>query len=235
MAKYFSKSVRVYFEAYDPGTALTRSGMTLAAPALDVTSITDAAERQIPDIRKDAVELVGWFDDGSDALDKALGTLLGNATARPLSYLISSTVGGVGYAGTAYFLGEQAPSELAGAVRLEGNFRPDQAWQRGAHFGERQLIASGATGSGTVDNSAATTNGGTAFYHVFSVTGIGTGTGRLQVEHSTDGTSWTGILELNGFTAGTAGVVAMAGTLNRYTRLTSQNGSLNCAAVLIRS
>ena len=83
----------------------------------------------------------------------------------------------------------------------------------------------GTAYGGTVDGAAASTNGGAAYLHLFS---IGGGTATFAVEDSTDGsTGWAAVAGLS-FTASSTAVAervatATGATIKRYTRASCTN------------
>jgi hypothetical protein len=81
----------------------------------------------------------------------------------------------------------------------------------------KATAAGSGTATSTVDNAVATSNGGAAFLHAFS---IGSGTATVIVEHSTDNATFASITggTFAAFSAATSERITLTGTINRYTR-----------------
>lgn len=81
--------------------------------------------------------------------------------------------------------------------------------------------APGTTNQTSVDNLAATTNGGAAILHVTTVTGGGNCV--VKIQHSTDNSTWADLITFTTATAATyeRKELAFGTTVNRYTRATA--------------
>lgn len=227
--------MRVYFGGYDIGTATTRVAMFLGVDSLDPTSFPDGAERVLRGVRRDRVEWAGLFDN-DNSHDAAMSSLIGSGTNNVFSLLIGTGAGSIAYVGTALLTLGKPTGEVAGLVRQEGAFQPDNQLLRGVHYGSatNYNFLSGGN-SGTHDNTTATTAGGTLFMHAFG--SVTTGSGTVQLEDSADGTTFVaiGTLILT-ITARTAQRVNIGGTIRRYTRFAvSGTGTLGIALILVRA
>jgi hypothetical protein len=90
-----------------------------------------------------------------------------------------------------------------------------------------------ATGTGSAyDGAAASTNGGAAYLHVFSVTA---GTATVIVEDSANASSWATIATFTAASAGTAERQSIAGTIRQYTRYNISGGTAVIAVNLHRA
>lgn len=229
MAKLLTRDTRVYIGGYDPGASTTRWVFSLEAPALDPTAITDAAERVAADIRKDAFEWAGIFDDSANDADAAAVAMIGSSTNNVVSVFLGTATGSLAYAGTALMITHRALGSLGDMVRYEIGFALDQAIERGVHYG-LPTAESGGWDTGSVDNAVLTTGGGSWYLHIIS------GSGTVGLQDSADGTSFANIGTITGITGKIARKTALTGTIRRYTRVDVSTGtSLLLTSVLVRS
>ncbi|MGH3848414.1 MAG: hypothetical protein ACRDRT_01700, partial [Pseudonocardiaceae bacterium] len=78
------------------------------------------------------------------------------------------------------------------------------------------LSAETTSGNGTsIDNAAASTTGGVGHLHVSAATA---GPHVIKVQHSVDNSVWADLITFASVTGATQERVAIAGTVNRYTR-----------------
>src|SRR3990167_5647794 len=138
MAKKYSKDVAIYYDGYDIGTSMTSMQLSIAVDALDPTSLGDSAERVLADIRKDALEVSGLFDDDSMALDAAVA-LIGSSTGI-FSVSFGTAKGDISYVGTAFFKQFKPAAKIGDLVKLEGAFKPMQLLQRGKLTLPKEII-----------------------------------------------------------------------------------------------
>jgi len=227
MAYFWTRDLRFYWGGYDPGSHTTRLVLGLEAEPLDRTSFGDGAERTQSGLRRDTVTWAGLFDDGADAMDVAAATLVGTSTNNVMSFLIGTATGDVAYSGTVVQLDVKTPSDIRDLVRQEASFKPDQAWDRGKHFGPVSTLlgTGGPNVTGSIDNSALSTGSATWYIHFISVAG---GTSTIFLQDSADGTSFAALGTLVG-TGKIARKITVGsgadGTVRRYTRVSENNAT----------
>ena len=234
MAKKLSSDVRVYYGQYDLSPEATSIAIALAVEPLDPTALQDSAERALSGLRKDTVEYSGLFDDSGTGMDAAQAALTATGTAV-FSVLIGTGTGDRAYAGTAYLLAAKSPAAIADLVKQEAVLKPDQAWDRGVHFGPSISKPSSAqVTSGTLDNAALSTAGGVGYFHIFAVS---SGTINCNFQESAIGTTWTSILSGTLLvTEGTSARLPITGTIQRYTRVSLDGTGIGTAmGILVRS
>lgn len=221
MAKYFSKSIEVALGGYLIGSATTRIDVIIDAEALDITAFQDSGERVTPGIRRDEVRMGGYFDDGTSidlAGPSAVGTL-----RETLSVVIGSAEGSRVYAGTGMLTIYTNPGAIAGIVAYDAVYKPDGSLKKAqflSKFTTLVFTANGeSTNSGSLDNGAATTAGGTLFAHLTAVAAGGTAGTQLQfqLQDSADGVSFANVDSVTLSTV-TATALALSGTIRRYIR-----------------
>jgi hypothetical protein len=162
------------------------------------------------------IGLNGMFSGGVDEIDEALNELLGSIANTP----VIVAPNGYGIGKSAFGLGAQQSSyEITGsigdvvAVSTQFQSKVDS----GGRSGKLLTPGTSATGNQTsVDNGAATTNGGYALLSVTETAGGAT----VTVQDSADNTAWATIATFAAAGAGTptSEYVAITGTIRRYTR-----------------
>jgi hypothetical protein len=225
VAKYFSKDVRFYVGAFNPGPDTTNATIELTAPALDVTGFEDSSERSIIGRRSDGITWSGFVDDstgtstgGMEAAAFKLMSSAGlpSATNNVVSMLIGSATGGRAYVGTALLITVSDPVSLADTVKMEVTFAPDQVLDTGVHFGTYTKTGSGSTTA--IDHGAITTGTNRWYLTVLGGT-YGTGTTKVTLKHGTSAACTIGILgTVKGINGQSTHVVTFAGATQRYIR-----------------
>ena len=235
MTKKIASDVRVYFGSYDLGTATTSISIALEAKALDPTALTDTAERALAGMRGDAVTWAGLFDDATSA-DAAGSALIATGTAV-LSVLVGTGTGNRAYVGTVYLLAAKPASNIGDLVKEELMLKPDSNWGIGKVTQAKRWGTTTWTSS-TIDDGAVSTAGGDMYLHMFTYSSGSTLT--INLDHSTDGTSWTVATSATLTTIGSR-KLSFAGTLNRYIRFgvstlgTGAFGTVEIAQVYVRN
>lgn len=161
----------------------------------------------------------GFFDDAALASSAAVKALAGLSKVAMVG-LEGATVG-VGFIGfkgamEAKFNRVASRGELH---KVNAEFAGDGIVEEGALLTAGAVTITADTNGSTVDNAAATTNGGAVYLEVVNLTLGSASALAVKVQHSTDGSSWS---DKQAFTAVTAAPaaerIAITGTVNRYRR-----------------
>ncbi len=221
----------MYYAGYNPGTATTQAGVSLAVEALDPTSLGDAAEVRIAGLRTDGFSWSGIFDN-DQSINQAAGSLLGSGT-NVMSVYFGTGTGSVAYCGEAHLLDAPVPLALRGLVMQEATFQRDGGPIDRCAILSVEGTATGSGNTGTVDNSTLNGTGGTLYVHVFTFSG---GTGSIILQDSADGTTYAAVTNMSYSVTGTgATALGTSGTIRRYRRLiegTGTSGSFSYSAAL---
>lgn len=227
MTKRYSRHVQVFFGGYDPGTATTQFEVAIEQPGLDTTSMGDAAERMIANIRADTFTWAGWYDDGSAGMNEAGSAYIGTVGTHTVKSVMIGTISGtlstaIGYSGQVLQTVWKAPVSINELVRQSAEFSVNQAVDRGGAILLESIAATATGNTNAHDHGGATTGTGTLYLHV--VGGVfgtdGTATGTVHLDHSTSGTgTWTSIATLGAIGSVNSYLGTWSGTLRRYTRL----------------
>jgi hypothetical protein len=217
VAKQTGIGANLYVDEYDLSGDVGAVGtIGSSRTQLDVTGINKDFMERLPGLGDGQISYTGFYNPaGAHAVLAPIGT-----AAQHVTVTLGTAVG----AGAASLHGVEVNFD-----KTRGNdgslvFSTEALSHAGFGTEWGFLLTAGkatAAGSGTatstVDNAVATSNGGAAFLHAFS---IGSGTATVIVEHSTDNATFASITggTFAAFSAATSERITLTGTINRYTR-----------------
>lgn len=230
MAGFRSDAVQFFVAGSELGTATTKASVRLVNTPLDITAFLNNAERQNPNIRSDAIEWAGFFDDADKSIDGLMSGSIGTV-GDVVSFAVGTATGNRSYNGVVQWRSAGISARIKDMVRVDSVWQPDQSLTPGKHFGKPVTIVAGTgIAVGSIDDSALSTGTGTFYVHVTGYAGGSTAAFTLFLAHSTDGTTFANkasyIATATGSTA-----IAFTGTLNRYTDLDSNLSSAGTVRV----
>lgn len=220
-----SKLSRLYLNAEHISFALSNISCQGERSLGTTTSVLDLGYRGIPGLMEGALNLQGSFDDvpgvgvgAHDVIQSTIGVDNGAlATGCPSGFAI----------GNPAFIcnGDPSSYSVESAISDAVKFRFEATGNDGIDWGV-VLHANDAVGLGTVndtsvDNTAAlspTLNGGVAALHVSAVSGTGSPTATVKIQHSTDNITFPDLITFTAATAKTFEYKTVTGTVNRYIR-----------------
>lgn len=190
----------------------------------ETTVFGHTAKQYVPGLEDSTVSFSGRFDsnttDDTLSFSYKIDSLLRQetqATVMPrgdglgeLCYLVRGIV-------TSQSI-EASVDDIA-AVELE--MQNTNGLQRGVvlHPLGSQTTTDTTTGTTPVDNSTASTKGATAVLHVTNVTGTGSPSLDVKVQHSTDENTWADLITFGSKTAKGSEFASATGTVNRYLKV----------------
>lgn len=217
MAFSHGSKAHIYANGYNLTSYLRSITAPASADTHGVTTFGATAKAYIPGLKDATLSVEGVYDGATDAVDQVLQAALGG-TSTIWSWCLADDVFGNPCYGfdsieTSYEI--DTPVDDVAVVSAEAQSKVGM---------ERAIIhqiltSETATGNGnTVDNGAATTNGGVGYIQVTAISGAGASlTGKVQ--HSTDDITYVDLVTFTAVTAAhNAQRVAVTGTVNRYTR-----------------
>ncbi|MCY3800753.1 MAG: hypothetical protein OXG46_04160 [Chloroflexi bacterium] len=217
MARMHGAEVRVYLGDRDVGGDLTSIAPAVSADTHEVTNFSSNGWKQ------SVVGLVGWtasiegfYDPAVDGYGRQLSDLLG-ATGGILSIFDgdADAVGKGGWLGSEAILTERSESvSVADLVKLSGVLQGAGRAGMDARLLHPHGQESASDSGSSVDNSAASANGGRANLHVTAATGRWA----VKIEHSTDNSTWADLVAFSSINAGTSFTKEVSGQVNRYLR-----------------
>lgn len=196
-------------------------------------NVDTSAEIDIPDTttfgntnrQRDVVGLIdgkasmsGLWDGAAGAADELFASLVGNATAYPL------TIGrnGIAVGAKAEMLSvRQMSYKITSPVDGVCSISVDTAGDGGIQYGVSLHALSAETtdtNSASVDNASGTSTGGIGHVHLTALSGSSTPTLNVKVQHSTDNSSWSDLITFTALTAVGSERKTVSGTVNRYVR-----------------
>ena len=217
MAASFYSVAKVLVDAYDLTAFLKKVNMSREREVLDMTTLASGRAREhMPGLKSGAVSAEGLHDGVVLGIDEILNAALGGGAAKNVTIIDANAVGG------------DCHLCLANETKFAVSLQPGSITQANAEFTASDGIDAGvvlhaagaetATGNGaSVDNAAATTNGGVAHLHASAATGT-TPSAAIKIQHSVDGSTWVDLVTFAAVTATVAQRVEVTGTVNRYLR-----------------
>lgn len=216
MSRVHSKSSRVLVNEYAVSSDVTGYTCTHMRALSRATTLTDEGETYRPGLLSGAMALRALFDTAATGLyDITRG-----AVGTDDGYLVlvapeGLTVGTPAFTTVSDLSGLAADAAVADLVTTTIDATPDNGVDWGPIL--HALTAETATGDGTsVDETAATANGGIAQLHVTAFSGLTNIV--IKVEHSSDNSNWSDLATFATVTAATKERVTFTGTVNRYVR-----------------
>lgn len=230
MAKQTGIGGRLYVDEYDiSGDTGAINSISMSRAQLDVTGLDKDYMERLPGIGDAGIDFTGYFNrTNAHTQLSPMGT-----AAQIVTAAFGSAVGD----SSASISGAEASYNVVrgsdGAIATNASFTSYAGF--GVEWGN--LLSAGsvsATGTGTAfDGVAASTSGGAAYLHVFSVTA---GTVTVEVQDSATGTSaWGTVCTFTAASAAGAERVDSSGTaVDRYLRYSVSGGTAVIAVAFHR-
>jgi hypothetical protein len=217
MAFFHGKGSRVLIHDVDLSTYFNNLDLTKELDAPETTTFGDSDREFIYGLRNATASLSGFYDGAVDAVDEELNAALGATTDRVVTVsTVGFVIGNIVYIAGKIETSYSVSSPVDGVVSITADLLANGGFERGHSF--HNLTAETVTGTGaSVDNGAATSNGGVANLHVTAVSGT-TPSLTAKVRHSTDDAVFTDLITFTAATARTAERLSSTGTVNRYVR-----------------
>jgi hypothetical protein len=187
----------------------------MSADTAEGSGFQDTSKSYNPGQIDATLSLDGFFNVEATAADKILSDAIG-ASAIWCVFPEGDAITKSGYGISGIENSHQVMSTKDDNARITAGCQSNVGAERIISL--LPLSTKSASGSGTVnDNTAATTDiGGSAYIQATAITG----NVAVKIEHSTDNAAWTDLVSFAAVTAIKAERVAIAGTINRYTKVT---------------
>ena len=213
------KNVNVFINQYDFSTYFNDMSATSTVETSEVSAFGSSAKEYIVGLQDGTVSLSGMFDGTTTGTDTVFSSVLGSSTKQNVIVAPSGHSNGA----TAIVLeADDTSYEVSGAVadvvQTSAEFQSSDGVEHGKILSSGSAIT--ATGSGTsVDNAAASTNGGVGFVSVPTNTRNGNIT--VKVQQSADNSTFTDLITFTvvSSTTKTFERVEVTGTVARYLRV----------------
>jgi len=213
------KNVNVFINEYDFSTYFNDVSATSTVETAEVSAFGSSAKEYIVGLLDGTVSLSGMFDGTATGTDVVFSAVLGSTTKQNVIVAPSGHSNGA----TAIVLeADDTSYEVSGAVadvvQTSAEFQSSDGVEHGKILSSGAAIS--ATGNGTsVDNTAASTNGGVGFVSVPTNTRNGNIT--VKVQQSADNSTFTDLITFTVVTSTqkTFERVEVTGTVARYLRV----------------
>jgi len=229
MAKTNGLDVRLYVEGYDlSGDANALSGMGYSSTLYETPTLDSSAMKRIIGPVDTTVTVNGWFDNATGQIHPVFTSNSGKIPTDDQLLLIpfGSAIGSVAMGLVSKEANYDVERPDSGAISVSSNFSANgTAAEYGKMLTAHKDSHASATSNDSEDNSASSSSGAVAFLQVFSVA---SGTPTFKIEHSANDSSWADLVSFTASPAVTAERVTVAGTVNRYLRVTSTGTFTTC-------
>jgi hypothetical protein len=232
-------SLSFYANGINIANAIQSFGVNTTIEELDATAIADSGYRAFEVGFKSAnLQGAGVFKWDQTNLDE-IHNVLSLAFDGQLEIIVTASLASLAVGGDAILLNcnEQEyaiNAPLGELITVNFNLRSNNAFSAGKWL-FNAAVASTTTNGTSVDNTAASTNGG--LFHVHVQDGTATDCD-VKVQHSTDNSVWVDLASCNTFaaTGASSATVAAGTTVNRYIRasVTTTGGSSTVQAAFAR-
>lgn len=226
----FGTQARVWFDGKQGGCSLNELSLEAELDEAETTTLCSTIKDYIPGLAETTVEMEGFFDTNTASpattLESWFEARLG--TTFPITFAPDGggDIGDPAYLMNGFIQEYTIENTIDEAAALEMTMRCSSALARGRvlHTDSVARTATGdggdsPPGTGVVDNTTSTANGGVAVLQVSAVSGT-TPTLVVKVQHSANGTVWADLATFSSQNAinGEYLEVAAGTTVNRYLR-----------------
>jgi hypothetical protein len=229
MAASIVKNCSVFIDGYDLSCAFKGLRVQKQMGEVDSTAICTTGDRTfIPGLKSGTLTLDGIYDfDGTN--EDQLENILDTAFDAQAELIVSATFGTISVGGEIWMTrggqtAKEVQSVLEQLIMTNATIRAAGNVFRGTVLFNSAVDDTAEVGS-SVDNGAATTNGGILHYHSHTADGDITES-EILVESSTDNSSWSTFIATQALGAGSGALVvqvAFGTTVPRYLRATVTN------------
>jgi hypothetical protein len=213
------KNVNIFVNEYDFSTYFNDVSASSTVETAEVSAFGSSAKEYIVGLQDGTVSLSGMFDGTATGTDVVFSAVLGSATKQLV--IVAPSGNSVG-ASAIVLEADDTSYEVSGAVadvvQTSAEFQSSDGVEHGKILSSGAAIS--ATGNGTsVDNGAASTNGGVGFVSVPTNTRNGNIT--VKVQQSADNSTFTDLITFTVVTSTqkTSERVEVTGTVARYLRV----------------
>lgn len=222
MAFSHGKHARIFVDEFNLSTYFSEVSAPRERDTAETSTFGGTAKTFVAGLANGTISASGFWDPVAGGSDVVLDAALGAATAKvvTISRESADAVGDRAELASAHETTYEASSSVDDANKVAAEFQADGGIDAGVilHAHEAETVDANEA---SVDNTAATTNGGVAHLHATAYSGLTNAI--IKVQHSTDDVSFADLVTFTTLTAvGKQRVVVAAGTtVNRYLRATT--------------
>jgi len=218
MAFRHGKNTSVFYNGANLTRFFNEASIANSVETAETTAFGDDAKKYITGLKDGTISLSGMFDGSANAVDQTLSGVVGATAADVVTVAPDGAVSGRrAFFCTARETSYEVTAPVSDVVAANGEVQATEGIFAGYLLGILSSVsASGASSS--LDNSAATSNGGVGVLHV--TTNSRDGASTFKVQHSADNVSFVDLLTFASVAASAVGgeQVSVTGTVNQYIR-----------------
>jgi hypothetical protein len=240
MAFVHGKSTKVLIGAYDLSTSFKEASGTTGFDMAETSAFGNTYKTYVQGLGDASISLSGMWDAATGSVDDVLGSLISSTTTTPVSvYPAGYGIGNRGFGLGANESSYEITSSIGDVVSVSAEFQStvDTGGKSGVGlFAGTSLSATGNQTS--VNNLAATTNGGYALFHL--PTNSRSAAVDVKIQDSADNASFADICTFTQVASGVSSEYkAITGTIRQYVRavltLTAGTGACIPHVLLVRT
>jgi hypothetical protein len=186
----------------------------------DSTCLGDTGVKNTPTLKNGNITLAGFFDATANKQDAALRAALGSSNGEPVTYFPAGfdTIGNRAVLQLTRAANYSNGGEVAGLVGFNYSAQSDGGNDHGVVL-HAYAAETGTTAGASVDNAAASANGGVGHVHCTAFSGTSV---TPKIQHSVDDSVWVDLVSFAAISGVASERVAVAAgtTVNRYLRET---------------
>lgn len=228
MALVTGVTMKVVINQYDLSGFFRSINPSLTRGMYDTTAFGSTQHQSIPGFRTGTIEIEGFYEDPATASapDNVFAAIEAAATPPLVSVLPEGwAIGKRSYMIQANESNHTVSAVIDDLVKNNATFQSTDGYDIGVSLHGLTAEAGFPVTGASVDNGAATSNGGVAFVQTSAIAGAGPNI-VVKVQHSTNDSTWADLVTFTAITAtGFQRVLVAAGTtVNRYLRATMTQG-----------
>jgi hypothetical protein len=238
VAFFHGKFTRVFVDQYNLSSYFNEATTTREAGLAETTTFGATAKTFLQGFVDGVASLAGFWDGAASAVDVVLAAALGSATTKvvTISRNAADAVGDMCEIFVAHETAYEITSSIDDASQISAEMQSSGGLDTGVilHANEAETVDANEA---SVDNAAATSNGGVATLHITAFSGLTNVI--VTIEHSTDDSTWVTLVTFATATDVTSErvLVAAATTVRRYMRAVTNvtgTGSVTYVAAFAR-
>lgn len=212
------KNTALFYNGANLTSYFNEASVSQDVETAETTAFGNDAKTYITGLKDGTLSGSGMFDGAAGAVDETLSGVIGAAAADVVTLAPDGAVAGRrSYSMAARETSYEVSSPVGDVVSISLEVQADGGVDRGILLAANSSVSASGQ-SASQDESAATTNGATAYLHVTANTRNGAGT--YKVQHSTDNVTFVDLVTFSSVSASATGGerIAVTGTVNQYVR-----------------
>lgn len=218
MAFIHGKKTVVLYNGANLTSYFNEATMNNSVETAETTAFGNDAKTYITGLRDGTISANGMFDGVAGGIDATLSSVIGAVASDVITVCPEgATAGTRTMSCAARETSYEISSPVSDVVAANMEVQSDGGIDIGKLLDGLSAVSASGNGS-SLDNGAATTNGGVAYLHVTANTRDGAST--FKVQHSSDNVSFVDLATFSSVSASATGGerVAVTGTVNQYLR-----------------